>query len=93
MYAHKSVNCSVCDKPFKLECVGISSTEARQIHHKFGLTWTCKQCIQVSSDINSLRRVIIDLQNKIKMLKSSLLTHPPLDSAASLLEYERSCRA
>ena len=71
--AHKSLYWSVCDKPFKLECVGISSAEARQIHLKSGLTWSCKQCIQVGSDINNLRRVIVDMQNPFSLIRQLIL--------------------
>lgn len=70
--SHKFVNCCVCNKPFKIECVDVSSSEARKIHMKSGITWTCKSCIQMGSDLNSLKSAIVSLQNEIKVLKQSV---------------------
>lgn len=86
---HKIVNCCVCNKPYKIDCVNISSGEARKIHSKSGLTWTCKNCAQLGNDINSLKKIIIALQNDINELKSKMLTPDATNSQANLLDVEK----
>lgn len=85
---HKAVDCCVCSKTFNIDCVKITSAEARRIHLKTGITWTCKNCLQLGDDLNSLKSVIVSLQEEIKVLKETVLTSPP-SSSSSLLESEK----
>ncbi|KAJ3659810.1 hypothetical protein Zmor_011478 [Zophobas morio] len=87
---HKTVNCCICDKAFKIECVNISAAEARKIHTKHsGLNYTCKNCVQLGNNITDLKKVIVELQNDIKTLKSIVLDQQSPNSPASLLEAEK----
>lgn len=85
--AHKSVNCMICNKPYRIECANVSAAEARKIHSNTGYSWTCKNCLQVSHDLSGLRLLISALQDEIKALKDSLLV-PPAASKIPLVEME-----
>ncbi|KAJ3655952.1 hypothetical protein Zmor_015059 [Zophobas morio] len=69
---HKLVCCCVCKKSFKIECVGLSTAEARKIHAGDGLTWSCNNCRKLGNDINSLKAVIISLQEQISTFQSAV---------------------
>lgn len=86
--AHKVVDCCVCSKNFNIDCVKITTAEARRIHLKTGITWTCKNCLQLGNDLNSLKSVIVSLQDEIRVLKETVLTSPP-SASTSLLETEK----
>lgn len=88
---HKTVNCLICNKIFKLECADVSNTEARKIKLKgSGLTWSCKSCRSFASDINSLKSLIVGLQSEIKTLKQSVLDITPAPTASlPLLDTEK----
>ena len=66
---HKLVTCCVCKKQFKHSCVDLSATETRLINSKSDLSWTCKSCSDMGNDINSIKAVLVQLQNEIKELK------------------------
>ncbi|KAJ3641612.1 hypothetical protein Zmor_028109 [Zophobas morio] len=85
---HKMVSCCISSKSFKIECVDVSNTEARKIHQKSGLSWTCKCCSQVGNDINELKEVTVALQNEIKLLKSAISTRSQ-SPTNSLLDIEK----
>lgn len=86
----KIVNCCFCRKSYKIECVDLTNAEARKIHQKSGLSWSCKNCAKIGSDINSLKAVIVALQEEIKVLKLSVSTVPPSTAAsASLFQTEK----
>lgn len=85
---HKIINCCVCIKPYKIDCVNVTSSEARKIHLKTGFTWTCKNCIEFGNDLNSIKSILAALQNEIKVLKQSLLESVK-PSSLSPLETEQ----
>lgn len=85
---HKLINCCVCKRPYRIDCVKVSSSEARKIHSNAGFSWTCKNCIPLGNDINSLKSVIASLQEDIKNLKQSLKESSSSNSL-SLLDSER----
>lgn len=86
--SHKLVNCCVCKKPYRIDCVKISVSEARKIHLKTGFTWTCNNCIEFGEDLNSLKSIIASLQEEIKILKESVLQSATY-SSSSLLDTEK----
>lgn len=86
--SHKTVNCLICAKPYKIECANISAAEARKIHSKTGYSWTCKHCLQFGNDLASLRTVISALQVEVKALKDSIREPPPV-TKTSLIETEK----
>lgn len=69
---HKSVACCTCSKPYKIDCVNVSSAEARKIHSKSGLLWSCKTCTPVGNDINELKNLILALSNEVQTLKTTI---------------------
>lgn len=85
---HKIVDCCVCGKHFNIDCVRITTAEARKIHLKTGITWTCKNCLHYGSDLNGLRSVIASLQEEIRVLRETVLASPST-SPSSLLESEK----
>ncbi|KAJ3646392.1 hypothetical protein Zmor_023982 [Zophobas morio] len=91
---HKAVNCSICNKTYKIECVNISSAEARKIHQRAGLSWSCKNCMDIGNDLNSLKKSIVALQEQIKVLKETIsatkTTIIPTANTNALLEIEQS---
>ncbi|GJQ77841.1 hypothetical protein Trydic_g16096 [Trypoxylus dichotomus] len=82
---HKIVNCFLCDKPYKTDCVDIFNAEARKIPQRVGLTWTCKPCANIGSILNNLETAIVSLREDIKLLKESF----PNPRASSLLDVEK----
>ena len=88
---HKSVNCCVCKRIDKIDCAGVSTAEARKIHQKSGLSWSCKYCIELGSDLNALKSAIVLLQDEIKVLKTTISTTQNKASRDdnSLLETEK----
>lgn len=86
--SHKIINCCICIKPYRIDCVNVSSSEARKIHLKSGFTWTCKNCIAYGNDLNGIKSILASLQDEIKTLKQSLLesVKPP---SLSALEMEQ----
>ncbi|KAJ3661930.1 hypothetical protein Zmor_006303 [Zophobas morio] len=85
---HKIVNCCICSKSYKIDCVDVTNTEARKIHQKSGLSWTCKMCAQLGNDINGLKAAIVALQDEIKILKTQVST-PVQSTTFSLIETEK----
>lgn len=85
---HRLINCCVCKGPYRIDCVKISSSEARRIHSNVGFSWTCKKCISLGNDINCLKSVIASLQEDIKNLKESL-NKSSSSNSYSLLDSER----
>lgn len=85
---HKSVKCAVCKKPFKIDCVDISNSEARKINSGSGLSWSCSSCALIGNDLNSLKAVIVSLQDEIKTLKEAINT-PSVAPSLSLLDTEK----
>ena len=73
------------------ECVNLSSAEARKIHNKSGLTWTCQSCLQLGSGLNDLKRVIVQLQDEIKILKSQVSANDTRNicNTTQLMESEK----
>lgn len=85
---HRVVVCKLCKKNFKIGCVDISNAEARKIHSgASGLSWCCSSCLDVGNDLDSLKAIIIGLQEEIRTLKSSL-QRPAISSSASLIDLE-----
>lgn len=66
---HRIVQCSICAKDFNIDCVDITASEARKIHSKTGLSWHCNGCVSLGNDINSLKSIIVKLQDDIMDLK------------------------
>lgn len=85
---HRAVNCAICKKSYKIECVDISSAEARKIHSNVGLTWSCTSCSQLGNDLNGLKAAIVVLQDEIKTLKTAVALAPST-TRLPLLETER----
>lgn len=86
--SHKIVNCCICKKSFRIDCVKITVSEARKIHSKTGFTWSCSNCLTLGDDMNGLKSIIVSLQDDIKVLKDALLQSTTAPSA-SLLDTER----
>lgn len=84
---HKSVDCCVCGKLFKIECVNVSSSEVRRIHQKTGFTWTCKYCRKFGNDLNGLKSVISALEEELRTIKVSILESTSA-SRNSLIDME-----
>ncbi|CAH0547303.1 unnamed protein product [Brassicogethes aeneus] len=70
MDLHQGVSCCVCKRLFYYSCVGLTVTDVRLINNKKQLGWSCQRCESIGSDINSLKQVIIQLQEDIKGLKT-----------------------
>lgn len=81
---HKTINCFICNKPFWIECVNISSAEVRKIHLHTGMTWTCKKCLKFGDDLASLKSVIVSLQDEVKALKNTIRESTPCDNVSSI---------
>ncbi|KAJ3658516.1 hypothetical protein Zmor_010251 [Zophobas morio] len=86
--SHKAVNCLICGKTYKIECVNISTAEARKIHAKSGLTWSCKDCLNMGNDLLSLKRAIVNLQSEIIKLKTAVATPPAPNTITPILVQE-----
>ena len=64
------------------------------MHSKLSLSWSCKNCIDIGNDLNSIKRVLVSLQEEIKVLKatisssntSNLTTNPLLESQKIIQE-------
>lgn len=84
---HRLVNCCICKKTYRIDCAGISVSEARKIHSRTGFSWTCKDCLKFGDDLNDLKSFIVCLQDEIKILKESLLTTTTLPRT-SLVDKE-----
>lgn len=78
--SHKLVTCSVCKKFFKFSCVDLTSSEARNINVKKGLTWSCPKCRQIGNDINDLKGLIVQLRDEIQCFKETRMQAPNLNS-------------
>lgn len=85
---HKSINCCICDNSYKIECVDISNAEARKIRSKAGLTWTCKKCSTLGNDLNTLKKLIVGLQQEISDLKNTIKTASPSSHSFSPQDME-----
>ena len=83
------LNCRICGNTYKIDCLNISAAEARKIHTKSGLTWTCKTCTKLGDDINGLKTVIVQLQNDIKALQTTFCNQGTVNSPAPLMEIEK----
>lgn len=81
---HKVVNCCICAKAYKIECVDISNAEARKIHQRTGLSWSCKNCAKIGNDLNSLKALVVSLQEDIRVIKERSVC-----PNSSLMETER----
>lgn len=68
---HKIIDCSVCKKSFNHSCVNLTTTEVRTIKTKKGLTWSCRNCNILSSDINELKEAILGLKKDIASLRKT----------------------
>lgn len=87
--SHKMVICNVCKKSFKIDCVDVSTAEARRIHSKSsGLTWSCTGCSKMGDDLCSLKAAIIALQDEIKVLKT-VSQQPPPGPTLSAIDIEK----
>lgn len=70
--SHLLLTCCVCKNTFGNACIGLSSSEARVIASKKSINWNCQSCENIGNDINSLKSVIVLLQNEIKELKKTI---------------------
>lgn len=86
--SHKTVNCFICSKPYKIDCVNVSSAEARKIHSGTGFSWTCKDCSKYGNDLAGLKAVISGLQDEVRALKNSILDSPA-STSSTLIETEK----
>lgn len=87
---HKIIDCCICKKRYRIDCVKVSPSEARKIHLNTGFSWTCKNCLQFGNDLNSVKSIIVSLQDEIKSLKQSLLDFQSTSSnPPSLLDTEK----
>lgn len=86
---HLMVSCCICNKMYKIDCVDLSKSEARKIHSRSGLTWTCKSCSKIGSDLNSLKAAIVALQNEIVELKTAGGLSGRTASTLTLLDHEK----
>lgn len=66
-----TVGCYVCKKPFKIDCVGVSKSDARRIHTGSGVHWFCNPCEGLGNDLLSLKTEIARLRDEIKDLKDA----------------------
>lgn len=87
--SHKIVNCSICRKAYKIDCVDISNAEARKIHSNTGFSWSCGSCADLGNDLNSLKAIIVALRDEIETLKNTVNGTKPTSSSLSLLESEK----
>lgn len=85
--SHKLVNCCICKKAYRIDCVKISVAEARRIHTRSGLSWTCKSCMALGDDLIGLKSSIVSLQDEIRVLKESLTQSTTL-AKPSLIDLE-----
>ena len=86
--SHKIVNCTICSKPFKSDCMELTNSEVRKIQQRrSGLSWSCKDCAAFGNTMNELKVAIVALQNEIKSLKSSIASPP--ESCTSLVMTEK----
>lgn len=72
--AHKLITCAVCRKVYLHTCIGLSASEARTIKSNKNLSWTCKTCLQVGSDINELKAAVLALKAELADLKNQKST-------------------
>lgn len=82
--SHKIIACCICNRPYKIECVNVTTAEARRVHQKTGFTWSCSNCQKLGDDLNALKSVIVALQEEVKSLKSM-----SFQQTDSLLESEK----
>ena len=83
--SHRLVRCCVCKKPFNIDCVGLSTVEARKLHSNEGLSWSCTKCRDLGNDIISLKSVIVSLQDEIVKFKETVTP----SKLSNLLNIER----
>lgn len=70
---HKILECCICKKPFKYNCIDITITEARTIKNKKGLSWSCRNCAVLGNDINELKAAILDLKSEIQSRNTDII--------------------
>lgn len=74
--------CAICSHAFYIDCVDLTSSEARKINGKSGLLWNCVKCASLGSDLNSLKSLIVKLQDEISELRG-LYRSPPIAQNSS----------
>ncbi|GJQ75782.1 hypothetical protein Trydic_g13324 [Trypoxylus dichotomus] len=68
---HKFIDCCVCKKIYLHSCAELSITEIRTIKSKKGVSWSCRNCNILSSDINDLKAAILSLRNDLAAREKS----------------------
>ncbi|GJQ70260.1 hypothetical protein Trydic_g10553 [Trypoxylus dichotomus] len=68
---HKFIDCCVCKKIYLHSCAELSITEIRTIKSKKGISWSCRNCNILSSDINDLKAAILSLRNDLAAREKS----------------------
>lgn len=69
---HLIVTCNICRNTFGNSCTGMSASEVRVVNSKKAISWSCKSCERMGNDLNSLKGVIVALQQEVKDLKIAL---------------------
>lgn len=87
MQQGKSVACAICSKTYNIDCVQLSVSEVRKIYLRSGLAWSYTNCLKIGADLNSLRAVIVTLQEEIASLKSELVVSKSYEP--SLVQTEK----
>lgn len=81
---HLAVICNVCKHHYKYSCAGLSQAEVRSINLKSKhISWNCNNCNALGNDLNSLKAVIISLQNDLREIKSN-----SVKNLSSNIEFE-----
>ncbi|GJQ70229.1 hypothetical protein Trydic_g22682 [Trypoxylus dichotomus] len=68
---HKFIDCCVCKKIYLHSCAELSITEIRTIKSKKGVSWSCRNCNILSSDINDLKAATLSLRNDLAAREKS----------------------
>ncbi|GJQ73838.1 hypothetical protein Trydic_g18775 [Trypoxylus dichotomus] len=68
---HKFIDCCVCKSIYLHSCTELSITEIRTIKSKKGVSWSCRNCNILSSDINDLKAAILSLRNDLAAREKS----------------------
>lgn len=86
---NRTIKCTVCDKLYNIECVGVSATDGRKFRTNPCYNYNCNSCAELGNTLGSLMKAIAALQDEIKLLKNSLRDSPPQTSNVSALDMER----
>lgn len=64
----------------------MSSSDVRVINSKRSINWSCKNCESIGSDVNSLKAVIVSLQEQVKKLNECVQSITDGGATTSVLD-------